>query len=251
MNYSVGYDFGRHLADLKRHGQNVDLEMVFRGVLDAIGGPSPRVTFKDMRPTLDELSKAARPGTQPHGPSGAQRFRPERGLQGRLRRAERKTRRRHRSCRAAFSTRCSDGGSGPQPKAGDTVSVNYKATLPTGVQFDSTDESGKPADFKIAEIAVPGLKDALLLMKEGDKWRVVIPARLGFQRAVIPAQAGPHLRDRAGVNREAPEGLPQAVTGAEGQRSRPRRANKPSPGRQPGRDPRLRARCAHSPGPAC
>ena len=37
---------------LKRQGTDVDLEMIFRGVLDGIGGVSPRVTFKEMRPTL-------------------------------------------------------------------------------------------------------------------------------------------------------------------------------------------------------
>jgi FKBP-type peptidyl-prolyl cis-trans isomerase len=182
-NYSVGYVFGRHLADLKRHGQNVDLEMIFRGVLDGIGGVSPRVPFKDMRSTLDGLSKSG-PAQQSSSPQTTKVPIRQRGYADDYAALNAK-REGVIVLPSGVQYEVLKVGSGAQPKAGDTVAVNYKATLPTGVQFDSTDDSGKPADLKIAEIAVPGLKDALLHMKEGDKWRVVIPARLGFQRGQL------------------------------------------------------------------
>lgn len=71
-------------------------------------------------------------------------------------------------------------GSGKQPHASDTVTVHYRAMLANGVEFDNTYEQGAPATLHLDDYLVPGLKEALLLMKEGDEWRVTIPARLGF-----------------------------------------------------------------------
>ncbi len=34
--------------------------------------------------------------------------------------------------------------------------------------------------MRMDEIIVPGLKEALLLMQEGARWRVVIPPHMGF-----------------------------------------------------------------------
>ncbi|HEY0722201.1 MAG TPA: FKBP-type peptidyl-prolyl cis-trans isomerase [Gammaproteobacteria bacterium] len=67
-----------------------------------------------------------------------------------------------------------------QPRASDSVTVHYRAMLANGVEFDNTYERGKPATLHLDEYLVPGLKEALLLMKVGDEWRVTIPARLGF-----------------------------------------------------------------------
>lgn len=71
-------------------------------------------------------------------------------------------------------------GSGKQPQASDTVTVHYRAMLANGVEFDNTYDQGSPATLHLDGYLVPGLKEALLLMKEGDKWRVTIPAKLGF-----------------------------------------------------------------------
>lgn len=71
-------------------------------------------------------------------------------------------------------------GSGKQPSASDTVTVHYRAMLANGVEFDNTYEQGEPASLDLDQYLVPGLKEALLLMKEGDEWRVTIPAKMGF-----------------------------------------------------------------------
>jgi FKBP-type peptidyl-prolyl cis-trans isomerase FklB len=71
-------------------------------------------------------------------------------------------------------------GAGPKPRSGDTVVVTYHGTLTNGVAFDSTLGDSGPAHLKLQDIAVPGLKEALLLMPAGAKWRVVIPPKMGF-----------------------------------------------------------------------
>jgi protein SCO1/2 len=75
------------------------------------------------------------------------------------------------------------GGDGNNPRAGDTVVVNYTGTLTNGVVFDSHTDRNKPAHLPLDKIAVPGLREALLLMKEGATWRVVVPPAMGYGRS--------------------------------------------------------------------
>ncbi len=71
-------------------------------------------------------------------------------------------------------------GNGKQPHSSDTVSVHYRAMLATGVEFGNTYVNNKPDTLRLDQYIVPGLKEALLLMREGDEWRVTIPAKMGF-----------------------------------------------------------------------
>ncbi len=73
-------------------------------------------------------------------------------------------------------------GFGDTPGPADTVLVRYEAWLPDGRAFDTTEEDQEPLELAIESVAVPGLREALLLMDEGAYWRVVIPPGEGFGR---------------------------------------------------------------------
>jgi FKBP-type peptidyl-prolyl cis-trans isomerase FklB len=70
-------------------------------------------------------------------------------------------------------------GGGEQPQAGDAVTVSYKTYLDDGSVFGSTNQRRISLD----DIAVPGLKEALLLMNEGARWQVVVPPNMGFTKS--------------------------------------------------------------------
>jgi FKBP-type peptidyl-prolyl cis-trans isomerase len=70
-------------------------------------------------------------------------------------------------------------GTGKSPKADDSVSIHYRGTLISGIVFDETYTSGKPASLFVNEL-IKGFSEALLLMKEGDKWEVFIPSELAY-----------------------------------------------------------------------
>jgi FKBP-type peptidyl-prolyl cis-trans isomerase FklB len=74
-------------------------------------------------------------------------------------------------------------GSGALPQPGDAVSLRYTASLSDGRVFDSTSNLDGPLSIELDSIAVPGLREALLLMPEGSEWRVVIPPSEGFARS--------------------------------------------------------------------
>ena len=77
-------------------------------------------------------------------------------------------------------------GKGKQPSSKDTVSVHYKGVLTDGKQFDSSYDRGKPAEFQVGGV-IKGWTEALLLMHEGDKWKLYIPADLAYGENAPPA----------------------------------------------------------------
>jgi len=88
-------------------------------------------------------------------------------------------------------------GTGPKPKAGQTVSVKYTGMLLDGKVFDSSEKApnnGKPIDFPIGQGAViPGWDKAIPLLNKGSKATLLIPSPMAYgQRGAgtdIPADA--------------------------------------------------------------
>ncbi len=69
-------------------------------------------------------------------------------------------------------------GFGRRPGPRDSVTVYYSGKLITGKVFDST-EPGLPANFVVNQL-IPGWTEALQVMREGDRWELVIPANLAY-----------------------------------------------------------------------
>ena len=79
-------------------------------------------------------------------------------------------------------------GTGELPKETDTVMVNYRGTLVDGKEFDSSYKRGEPAKFPVSGL-IPGVSEALRLMKVGSKWEIYVPADLAYG----DQQAGPDI----------------------------------------------------------
>jgi FKBP-type peptidyl-prolyl cis-trans isomerase len=69
-------------------------------------------------------------------------------------------------------------GYGKRPQSTDEVKVYYTGKLINGVVFDGT-SPGLPASMKLNSV-IPGWIEALQLMREGDRWQLVIPPNLGY-----------------------------------------------------------------------
>jgi FKBP-type peptidyl-prolyl cis-trans isomerase FklB len=69
-------------------------------------------------------------------------------------------------------------GFGKRPGLTDTVKVYYTGQLINGEVFDGT-SPGLPASFKVNSV-IPGWIEALVLMREGDHWQLVIPSHLAY-----------------------------------------------------------------------
>ena len=76
-------------------------------------------------------------------------------------------------------------GTGPKPKASDTVRVHYKGTLLDGETFDDSYARGEPVEFALSQV-VPGWQEGLQLMPVGSKYRLWIPGKLGYGEQGTP-----------------------------------------------------------------
>jgi FKBP-type peptidyl-prolyl cis-trans isomerase FkpA len=70
-------------------------------------------------------------------------------------------------------------GTGAQPTAADTVTVNYRGTLADGTEFDSSYKRGTPASFPLGRV-VPCWTQGLQKMKVGGKVKLVCPPATAY-----------------------------------------------------------------------
>lgn len=81
-------------------------------------------------------------------------------------------------------------GFGARPLPMDTVTVNYKGKMVNGYLFDGT-SPGLPSSFKVTGV-IAGWTEALLSMRIGDRWELVIPAKLAYGAIGHPDDIGPN-----------------------------------------------------------
>jgi FKBP-type peptidyl-prolyl cis-trans isomerase len=101
---------------------------------------------------------------------------------------------------ADFKTQTTDlkTGTGPEAKAGDSVSVHYTGTLEDGTKFDSSRDRGQPFVFTLGQgRVIKGWDVGVAGMKVGGQRRLVIPAEEGYGSrgagGVIPPNATLHF----------------------------------------------------------
>ena len=82
-------------------------------------------------------------------------------------------------------------GNGKKPSATDKVKCHYEGTLIDGTLFDSSIKRGQPAVFGVNQV-IRGWVEALQLMSEGSKWRLFIPAELGYGAQQAGEMIPPH-----------------------------------------------------------
>jgi FKBP-type peptidyl-prolyl cis-trans isomerase FkpA len=70
-------------------------------------------------------------------------------------------------------------GTGPQPKASDTVKVNYRGTLADGKEFDSSFKRNAPATFPLNRV-VPCWTEGMQKIKVGGKATLTCPPATAY-----------------------------------------------------------------------
>lgn len=185
--YYAGYEFGIKLAQLKQQQPEIELDEAFKGLCDALSDTNQPISHTELCARLQPVE--FRPAEV--------EFKPTESIQPPL------TEERSHNIvdftpdNYAALNALRDGvvtlpsgvqyevlkpGSGAPPQAGDNVIISYHTSLPDGTVIDTTDDDGEPLYIPLNDIAVPGLKEALLLMNAGARWKLVIPPSMGLGR---------------------------------------------------------------------
>lgn len=182
-SYAIGMDIG---ANFKRQDIDVDSRALAAGIADALAGKA-QLSDAEQRQVLTELR------TQLMGKAEARQK--EAGdknqKDGEKFLADNKKKDGVKTTTSGLQYKVLKAGSGRTPKATDTVKVHYQGTLIDGTVFDSSIERGEPATFPVNGV-IPGWTEALQLMKEGDKWQVVIPSQLAYGAQGAGPKIGPN-----------------------------------------------------------
>jgi len=73
-------------------------------------------------------------------------------------------------------------GTGPKPKAKETIKVHYEGSFLDGTVFDSSYNRGEPATFQLDQV-IPGWTEALQLLPIGSTVELFVPSKLGYGEA--------------------------------------------------------------------
>lgn len=183
LSYAIGTQMG---ASMREQGVDIDPKVLAVGLADALAG-KPGLTEAEIKETMTEFRNQMMAKMQAKQQvDGVKNVKlSEDFLAANAKKDGVKT------TASGLQYKVVKAGSGKTPGAKDTVKVHYHGTLPDGTVFDSSVDRGEPVTFPVDGV-IPGWTEALQLMKEGDKWQLVIPAKLAYGENGAPPKIGPN-----------------------------------------------------------
>lgn len=171
ISYSIGADIG---SNFKRNDIEVDVKALAAGLADALAGKTA-LTDAEIRETITAFRTELMEKFQKKQDELAQKNLKE-GEEFLAANAKKEG---VKVTKSGLQYQVIKSGKGKTPKANDMVKTHYHGTLIDGTVFDSSVERNEPAVFPVSGV-IPGWTEALQMMKEGDKWKLFIPAKLAY-----------------------------------------------------------------------
>jgi FKBP-type peptidyl-prolyl cis-trans isomerase FklB len=190
VSYSIGANIG---GNFKRQEIDIDTKALTAGINDALAG-KPALTEAEMREVMTAFQQEMQ--TKMMAKAKAQdeanaKVAPENLKKGEEFLAANAKKEGVKSTASGLQYKVIKSGTGKTPKNTDTVKVHYHGTLIDGSVFDSSVERKEPISFPVNGV-IPGWTEALQLMKEGDKWQLVIPSKLAYGESGAGDKIGPN-----------------------------------------------------------
>ncbi len=184
VSYAIGLDVGNAM---NKQSIDINTDIFMKGLKDALSGGKKLMTDDEIRTVMSdfsrEMSEKQKEKMQKIGEKNKQ--------EGDAFLAENKKKEGVKTLPSGLQYKVIDEGKGKSPKAGDTVTVNYRGTLIDGTEFDSSYKRGQPATFPVNGV-IKGWTEALQLMKEGAKWQLFIPSALAYGDKGAGGMIGPN-----------------------------------------------------------
>ena len=203
-SYSIGVDIG---MNFKKQNMDLNADALAAGAKDALNG-KPQVSPNEIREIMTQWQKEF--GEKQKVMATKNQADGEKYL------VENKKKEGVKTTASGLQYKAIKEGTGAQPKATDTVTVNYRGTLIDGTEFDSSYKRGQPATFPVNGV-IKGWTEALQLMKQGAKYQLFIPSNLAYGERAMGPDIGPNstlifeveLQDVKPPPTPAPQGSPK------------------------------------------
>jgi FKBP-type peptidyl-prolyl cis-trans isomerase len=181
-----------------------ELDAFLKGVRVAAGGQTSPYNFETLGPKLDELmakrsADAAARAKEKNTAEGAAYF------------AKLKDNKSVTMLPSGLGYEVLQAGSGPSPKATDTVKVHYEGKFIDGTVFDSSLQRGEPVEFPLNGV-IAGWTEGLQKTSKGGKLKLHVPANLAYgdegRQGMPPASTLIFEVELLEINPPAPAALP-------------------------------------------
>jgi peptidylprolyl isomerase/FKBP-type peptidyl-prolyl cis-trans isomerase FklB len=184
LSYSMGHDMGTYLNSV---GDDLDLDRLLEGLKAAYDGKESVLSREEMQAVQKEFAQkmqakqeAAMLALQEANKKAGDEFL-----------AANKKKDGVIVTESGLQYEIITPGKGNSPKAEETVTVHYTGKTIDGTVFDDSTKRGDPAVFGVNQV-IPGWTEVLQLMKEGAKYRVVIPPNLAYGQRGVPPMIEPN-----------------------------------------------------------
>jgi FKBP-type peptidyl-prolyl cis-trans isomerase FklB len=171
-SYAIGQNIGK---SLQHDGLDVDPNVVSQGLKDAMSGVTSKISEADAQAAMSNLRNKVVAQRQ----SEQQKAGDSNKKAGDDFLAANKAKQGVVTLPDGMQYKILKEGTGPKPKASDSVVVNYRGTLIDGTEFDSSEKHGEPATLGVGQV-IKGWTEALQLMPVGSKWQLYIPPDLAY-----------------------------------------------------------------------
>lgn len=184
ISYIIGQNIGRQM---KNDELEIDVEVLARGLKDALAGAPSLLGEAEVQAAMQEFQQLMMAQDNDRAKTVSDKNKRE----GEEFLAANKAREGVVTLPSGLQYRVLQKGTGPSPKATDTVRTHYRGTLLDGTVFDSSYDRGQPASFGVNQV-IAGWTEALQLMKVGDRWQVFVPASLAYGERGAGEDIGPN-----------------------------------------------------------
>jgi len=184
LSYSMGLDMGTYLNGI---GDELDYARLIEGLKTGYDGGKSVLSAEEMQAIQQEFT--AKMKSRQEAEMLAMQEKNKEAGEAFL--AENKKKEGVTVTESGLQYEIVTSGNGDSPKSTDTVTVHYKGTTIDGTVFDDSSKRGEPAIFGVTQV-IPGWSEVLQLMKEGAKYKVVIPSNLAYGERGVPPMIEPN-----------------------------------------------------------
>ena len=177
LSYAIGYQFGRTLKD-NNMIEELDLDLTTKAMVETLSDKGSAMTEEEVIAALTAF--------QTRKNDEAVAIAQKRAEEGVAFLEANKVKEGVVTTDSGLQYKVVTVGEGASPAEDSEVEVNYKGTLVNGDVFDSSYDRNQSATFPIGNV-IPGFREGMMLMKEGGKNILYIPAALAYGKQAPPS----------------------------------------------------------------
>ncbi len=178
ISYSIGMSIGE---DIKARNIQINPDVLARGISDMIRGDEVALTKEEAMQVLAQLQEQMAKEQL----EAMERLAQKNKAEGEAFLSQNAKKSAIKVTESGLQYKIINAGTGATPTPDSVVKVDYSGFFIDGQEFDSSYKRGEPVEFSVNSI-IPGWTEALLMMKEGAKWKIFLPADLAYGEKGAP-----------------------------------------------------------------